>query len=594
MEKIENELILEIDKLKDQKQFQKIIDLLPEKLLENYNNATLYALKARAFMKLGKCEEAKNYANKAIELDPLNFMGYLARGNALHLNKAFKEALSDYNIAISLNPNEYLNYYNRATINSLLKNYDNAFEDFEKSINLNPNNALIFYNRALLLQSLNNYQRALEDYNKAISIDKNYYQAYNNRAILLYKLKQSEKAIKDLDKAIDLNPEYKLAYNNRAIIFNKLKKYDKALSDYSEAIRIDKDYASVYFNRAILYKNLGKNIYSLDDYKTYAKLNEFASDSYIKIALSEIKDLEEKISNEWYEKISLIVTNIKKILLFDDGYLTHYTSLSSAKAIILGNSPLRLSEGAYLNDTSEGTELLNFINFQIKNITPENTIEEQFVERPFIGSFVSSKKHNDLTLWRMYGKEIDTEAKGCAITINKNDFINFLEDKLSPEEDEEFHQIDEKFTFYRVAYKAKDKFVVPDISTTNNRRLNKLLVDLKKNVGDLKTVQKDRIAQLLNDITYLFKSAEYQYEQEVRLVVQGVGFEKTIDMLSIPPRVYISLIDIVPVLEKITIGPKVEKSDEWAASFNYHIKKCNRTMYVQKNIGIVISHLPFK
>jgi hypothetical protein len=40
------------------------------------------------------------------------------------------------------------------------------------------------------------------------------------------------------------------------------------------------------------------------------------------------------------------------------------------------------------------------------------------------------------------------------------------------------------------------------------------------------------------------------------------------------------------------LGPKVERADEWAAAFNYHIKE----QYPKRNenVEIVISHLPFK
>ena len=99
--------------------------------------------------------------------------------------------------------------------------------------------------------------------------------------------------------------------------------------------------------------------------------------------------------------------------------------------------------------------------------------------------------------------------------------------------------------------------------------------------------QQIAVAHLLNGIAYLFKSAEYQYEDEIRLVVNGVGFTTKIDENPVI-RVYIELIPLVPVLHKITLGPKVDRPDELAAAFNYKIKE-----QVEK-IDIVISRLPFK
>lgn len=161
-----------------------------------------------------------------------------------------------------------------------------------------------------------------------------------------------------------------------------------------------------------------------------------------------------------------------------------------------------------------------------------------------------------------------------------------------------FFQSEGKFTFYKVAYRTKDKFVIPEDNVKNNRIFNKLLQELKTKISSLNEKERIPTVKLLNDIAYLFKSAEYQYEHEVRLVVQGVGFKKNIENVNYPPKVYVELIDIVPVLHKITLGPKVERADEWAAAFNYHIKEKNEDTYLlsdkDEKIEIIISHLPFK
>jgi hypothetical protein len=264
--------------------------------------------------------------------------------------------------------------------------------------------------------------------------------------------------------------------------------------------------------------------------------------------------------------------------------------------MILKNSLFRLSEGAFLNDTSEGRELFNYLNLELTNRTADETIAESYIERPFIGSFVAESKCNDLTLWRMYGKEAQAEAKGCALTIHKEKFIKSIKDKISPtdidEGTEAETQIEEQFTFFNVAYLLKEKFILPGKEDSMELPLNDLMSALKNKVSELNKEQKAAIAIRLNDIAYLFKSSEYQYENEIRLVVQGVGFLKTIDCSFTPPKVYIELVDIVPALKKITLGPKVERADEWAAAFNYHIKE-----QLKKNtekVDIVISHLPFK
>lgn len=61
----------------------------------------------------------------------------------------------------------------------------------------------------------------------------------------------------------------------------------------------------------------------------------------------------------------------------------------------------------------------------------------------------------------------------------------------------------------------------------------------------------------INSIAFLFKSDVYQRENELRFVVEGVGFEKKFDKAENPPRVYIDLINVRPMIKKIALGPKV-------------------------------------
>ena len=81
---------------------------------------------------------------------------------------------------------------------------------------------------------------------------------------------------------------------------------------------------------------------------------------------------------------------------------------------------------------------------------------------------------------------------------------------------------------------------------------------------------------------------EKAYENELRLVLKGVGFDKYVNSSDESPRVYIELVNIKPLIKKITLGPKVERAEEWAAAFYYKLLKDGY------NPEINISHLPFK
>lgn len=72
----------------------------------------------------------------------------------------------------------------------------------------------------------------------------------------------------------------------------------------------------------------------------------------------------------------------------------------------------------------------------------------------------------------------------------------------------------------------------------------------------------------------------------MRIVVKGVEFEKKYDVDTTPPRVYIELESIRNIVKRITLGPKVDKANEWASAFHY--------IYENNAPEIVISHIPYK
>lgn len=634
MDKAEIELFQQLTQLWKEKSYTDIVEILQDKTLEKFHNANFYAFKARACARVGKIEQCLIHAQKAIDINPQLAAGYIARGNAMYHNKDYDQAISDYNTAIALDENDSYYYYNRGLVLLIQKKHDKAIEDFNMAILLDNSNASAYISRGNAWEAKNELEKAFEDYNKSVLIDKNNPLGYLNRGKAWNTQKKYEKAISDFNKAIRLDQKNPLFYYNRgksyfyrnqferaiqdfnrALAIDKSSansylargnsfynqnKFDKAIEDYNKSIELSEGSANPFYNRALVYSQLEKYDLAVKDYKRYVELANNTNDYFTEIAIAEIKNLTKKIENDWYEEIDTIILEVKNMLLFTEQYITHYTSLSGARAMILENSSFRLSEGTFLNDTSEGRELFKYLSLSNAKQMEDDTISEVFVERPFIGSFVADNKHDDLTLWRMYGKEAQAEAKGCSLTIHRESFLKNIAFSLNPIDNglSDISQQERKFTFYKVAYRSKNIFSIPGTSDKINRRFNKLLTELKAKLLKLNEKQLNSASKLLNDIAYLFKSTEYQYENEVRLVVQEVGFRKNIDTKIIPPKVYIELIKLVPVLKKITLGPKVERADEWAAAFNYHIKDSKeRTLVLStedNKVEIIISHLPFK
>ena len=117
--------------------------------------------------------------------------------------------------------------------------------------------------------------------------------------------------------------------------------------------------------------------------------------------------------------------------------------------------------------------------------------------------------------------------------------------------------------------------------------------ELKEKVGPDKVKQYNGdnstfLEKYLNSIAFLFKNDAYKNEDEVRLVMNGIEFEKKYNMSVSSPRVYIELVAIKDIVSQIILGPKVDKRSEWFTAFHYRYKE------EEKLPDISISKRPYK
>lgn len=559
-----DELIKKAEELIEKKKYQGVIKLLPDSVLEEHKSDELYAAKAMAYDNLKEYNLCLEAAGKALSINPNNARAHNSIGNVYYDKGQYEKAIEEYKKGIACNPTLSYPYYNLGLAYYRLKQYEKAIEAYKEAIEIDPKDSDPYNGLGNAYQDLQQYENAIEAYNKALQIDSKFLSPYNGLGSAYMGLNQYENAIEAYNKAIQIDPTNDTPYYNRALLNFKHKRYKESLVDYENYIALTKD----------------------------------NPDYFTSLAKEKITEIGKLVNDQDYRDIDALVNKIKELLLYNDECVTHYTSMTVAKTLILDkDSKFRLSEGAYLNDTSEGRELFKYLHLSATPVDGHDTVAEPFAKKPFIGSFVAEGKHDDLTLWRMYGKEAKEEARGWAITLQRDELLKKLQEHFAGNKKEEDLNEHDEFNFYRVAYckrEANNPFTIPSGKKADERKLNVYMKDLavkveaysKNRLGNV--ADKKKLLELLNEIAYLFKSYEYQYEHEIRLVLKGTGIKIFIDMGVTPPKVFIKLINIRPVLKKITLGPKVEKSDEWASALFYALDKDGLTP------EILISHLPFK
>jgi hypothetical protein len=283
----------------------------------------------------------------------------------------------------------------------------------------------------------------------------------------------------------------------------------------------------------------------------------------------------------------------------------HYTS-GKALQSILGkedkapfsiSGKTRLNNANYMNDPEEGGILEDILKLEKRNpLDPSSW---------FLMSFTS--KTDDLAMWSQYGNN----AEGVCIVLNEDDFaryhshsdlpwyqknsdkqighkmnssIEIQNDITSNESNKEMMTKDndntqnsedkhstpniDKDYLYRVAYVhySDKQFDIEETELFTSEevtRLKGLLVDLKSELKDYKNsgdpFYKKAIADCIEEIRYLFKSVDYKYEEELR-ILQYANLNSDNDKIKIDyspefGKLYLERKETIQIREVI-FGPK--------------------------------------
>ena len=229
-------------------------------------DAEEYAHRGLEAQQQGDSEQAIQYYNKAIDLDPNDAKVYYNRGVAYGNKGELDQAIQDFTKAIDLNPNDAIAYNNRGIAYGDKDDFDRAIQDYTKAIKRNSDYAEAYNNRGVAYGNKGDFDRAMQDYDKAIDLDPNDAIAYNNRGVAYRGKGKLDQAIQDYTKAIELNPQLAEAYNNRGNAYKNKGELDQAIQDYDKAIELKPDFAEAYFNRGIDYKNKGDLDRAIQEY----------------------------------------------------------------------------------------------------------------------------------------------------------------------------------------------------------------------------------------------------------------------------------------------------------------------------------------
>jgi len=591
----------------EQKEYDKAIVDYSKSIDLKIDYAGAYNNRGLAWLNKREYDKAIADFNKAIQLKNDYETPYNNRGLAWNKKGEYDKAIADYYKSIELNNNNAESYYNRGITWSNKGEYDKAIADYDKAIELKNDHAGAYNNRGNAWLNKKEYDKAIVDYDKSIALKDDDARAFNNRGVAWRYKEEYDKAISDCNKAIDLESDYADAYNNRGVVWHNKGEYEKAIADYDKAIELKNNDANTYRNKGDSLYALGEIQKSIENYKKALELdvNFYYLENRIKLA-QEALDSRENLKDkalpddivkkaEIETKIEKIIRTIRETAISEVKTVVHYTNLPVADIYVKSlNAKMQYSNAIYMNDPMEGQVFFDYLN--------DNKIKQAYLNGEkrtetsvYLGSFLPAEdddgeiSHQDeLVMWRTYGKdENGKEAAGCSVIL-RNDFFK-MKTKIT---DETVTEESSEEELLNVVYIKRQKNT-KEITNDTKKRIEHAIINLKRQIHKLiklrdKYNNKDdfykdienTIFKNLSKICYLFKSSDYDFEHEVRVIryiprnSNEIKFRENIKPNTPNKRFYIeSYNEILPYIKKIFLGPKVEHHQQWSLYFDYEIRQ---------------------
>jgi len=248
--------------------------------------ATLYFSTAESEFDSGQYEDAIEYYDKVIEINPSNEKAYLGKGLALHALRKYEKALESFDKAIEINSDMAKAYNSKGITLADLERYDESLENLKKAMELEPSNSAYQNDVAFGLNNLGEFEEAIKYAEKALELNPRNDVAYSNKGFALVALGRTDEAIKCYDKAIELNPTNTYAYHNKAQTLYDIGKIEETIDILDKLLDIDPDDLDAMTAKGDCLNHLGEFEKAIPFFNTVSKQDPTDPYAYVSKAIS--------------------------------------------------------------------------------------------------------------------------------------------------------------------------------------------------------------------------------------------------------------------------------------------------------------------
>ena len=162
-------------------------------------------------------------------------------------------ARQNLNRAVRLNPNNYMAHDLLASLDKKERNYDGALRHYGAAIKINPNFSPSYHNLGILYMEMEDLGNAVKAFRQAVALRPMCSQAYSSLGLALAKQGRCDLSIPTLQKAIKMDAGNQEALFNLATVYKMTGQYEMAAQTYKTLLEINPKDVEAMHNLGVLY-----------------------------------------------------------------------------------------------------------------------------------------------------------------------------------------------------------------------------------------------------------------------------------------------------------------------------------------------------
>jgi arylsulfatase A-like enzyme/Tfp pilus assembly protein PilF len=215
-------------------------DLLTQVQSRNPDMYLIPFLLGEAALKEGKWAAAQESLLRCLNLNPNFDQAMTAMARALHEQKKNDEARQWVDKAIAVNPKNLKAWYQKGWM-TMGRDPDAAIADFQQALTIQPSFAMAHRDLGMIMLQKGQYAEAASHLEQAASLGLSHPKLFNFLGIAYSRIGRYRDAVKVYAKALDKEPEFAEAHLNLSYAYEKLNRSREARAEFERACKLNSE-----------------------------------------------------------------------------------------------------------------------------------------------------------------------------------------------------------------------------------------------------------------------------------------------------------------------------------------------------------------